>query len=49
MKFGGERGIRTPGPASKTTDFESAPFDHSGISPLLSALTIFDGRKSNIL
>ena len=30
---GGERGIRTPGTASGTTDFESAPFDHSGISP----------------
>src|SRR5574341_182213 len=25
--YGGERGIRTPGTASRTTDFESAPFD----------------------
>ena len=33
-KSGGERGIRTPGPVlSRTTDFESAPFNRSGISP----------------
>src|SRR5438093_3064563 len=31
--YGGERGIRTPGAPKGTTDFESAPFDHSGISP----------------
>ena len=30
---GGERGIRTPGTAMGTTDFESAAFDHSAISP----------------
>jgi hypothetical protein len=29
----GEKGIRTPGTASCTPDFESGPFDHSGISP----------------
>jgi hypothetical protein len=30
---GGERGIRTPGTDNRTTDFESAAFDHSAISP----------------
>ena len=30
---GGEGGIRTPGPPEGTTDFESAPFGHSGTSP----------------
>ena len=29
----GEKGIRTPGPVTRTTVFETAPFDHSGISP----------------
>ncbi len=33
--FGGERGIRTLGIPKDSTDFESAPFDHSGISPLI--------------
>src|SRR4051812_39545697 len=32
-KFGGERGIRTPGTDNRTTDFESAALDHSAISP----------------
>src|SRR5207302_10538812 len=32
-EYGGERGIRTPGTASGTTDFESAALDHSAISP----------------
>jgi hypothetical protein len=31
--FCGERGIRTPGAREGTTVFETAPFDHSGISP----------------
>ncbi len=31
--YGGERGIRTLGTSKGTTDFESAPFDHSGTSP----------------
>ena len=31
---GGETGIRTLGPASWSTVFETAPIDHSGISPL---------------
>lgn len=31
----GERGIRTPGTPKGTTDFESAPIDHSGSSPSL--------------
>ena len=30
---GGERGIRTLGTLASTTVFETAPFDHSGISP----------------
>ena len=29
----GEKGIRTPGARESTTVFETAPFDHSGISP----------------
>ena len=32
-EYGGERGIRTPGTLTGTTDFESAAFDHSAISP----------------
>ena len=31
--FSGETGIRTLGPASWSTVFETAPIDHSGISP----------------
>ena len=31
--YGGEGGIRTPGPPEGTADFESAPFGHSGTSP----------------
>ena len=31
--IGGERGIRTLGTSKGTTVFETAPFDHSGISP----------------
>ena len=30
---GGEGGIRTPGTRKRTTDFESAAFDHSATSP----------------
>ena len=32
-KYGGWRGIRTPGAITRTTLFESAPFDHSGTQP----------------
>ena len=32
-KGGGEGGIRTLGTLARTTVFETAPFDHSGISP----------------
>ncbi len=35
LLIGGERGIRTLGTSKGTTDFESAPFDHSGISPII--------------
>jgi hypothetical protein len=34
----GERGIRTLGTVTRTTVFETVPFDRSGISP-------FQGRK----
>ena len=33
LTFSGEAGIRTLGPASWSTVFETAPIDHSGISP----------------
>ena len=31
--YGGERGIRTPGPRKGSAVFETAPFNRSGISP----------------
>ena len=34
LKNGGERGIRTLGRVTPTHDFQSCPFDHSGISPV---------------
>ena len=34
MDSGGEGGIRTLGTLASTTVFETAPFDHSGTSPL---------------
>ena len=33
LKFCGERGIRTPGPLTRSTVFKTAAFDHSAISP----------------
>lgn len=33
-KFSGETGIRTLGTVARTTVFETAPFDRSGISPV---------------
>ena len=33
LSCGGEGGIRTPGTVNRTTDFESAAFDHSATSP----------------
>ena len=35
--FGRERGIRTPGTVTSTSDFESDPFDHSGSSLLVTS------------
>lgn len=32
--FSGKSGIQTHGTASRSPDFESGPFDHSGIFPL---------------
>ena len=33
MRSGGEGGIRTHGTVTRTTVFETVPFDHSGTSP----------------
>ena len=35
LDFGGERGIRTPGPDKGTTVFKTAAFDRSASSPLM--------------
>jgi hypothetical protein len=35
-ELSGEKGIRTPGALAGTAVFETAPFDHSGISPVMS-------------
>ncbi len=35
--YGGGRGIRTLGTLTRTTVFETAPFDHSGIPPVTRA------------
>ena len=37
IKFSGEGEIRTLGPASGTTVFETAPFNHSGTSPIFTS------------
>ena len=37
--YGGEIGIRTLGTVASTTDFESVPFGHSGISPTARIIT----------
>lgn len=37
--YGGEIGIRTLGTVASTTDFESVPFGHSGISPTARMIT----------
>ena len=44
---GGEGGIRTHGPLARSTVFETAPFDHSGTSPLfdLSREPLVAGRQ----
>ena len=44
--FSGEAGIRTLGPASWSTVFETAPIDHSGISPFVSGLLHEVARRS---
>ncbi len=38
---GGETGIRTLGTLAGTTVFETAPIDHSGISPLITRTFVF--------
>ena len=46
FSFSGEAGIRTLGPASWSTVFETAPIDHSGTSPDLQPVAkITLGRK----
>jgi hypothetical protein len=42
---GGERGIRTPGTLTGTTDFESAAIDHSAISPRPGKHRILSGAR----
>ena len=45
--YGGEIGIRTLGTVASTTDFESVPFGHSGISPTARIITaVFDSGKA---
>ena len=45
--YGGEIGIRTLGTVASTTDFESVPFGHSGISPTERIITaVFDSGKA---
>ncbi len=39
--YGGEGGIRTPGPLARSAIFETAPFDHSGTSPSGIAILYF--------
>lgn len=41
----GKRGIRTPGTPKGTTDFESAPIDHSGSFPCFEAVNINNLKK----
>ena len=36
VRFGGKRGIRTPGTVARTPHFECGPIDHSGTSPFRS-------------
>lgn len=38
----GEKGIRTLGPPKRSTVFETAPFDRSGISPVVIGLQKYD-------
>jgi hypothetical protein len=42
--FGGERGIRTLGTPKGSTVFETAPIDHSGISPEYNSFTNQSGH-----
>ena len=54
VRFGGKRGIRTPGTVTRTPHFECGPFDHSGSFPFrhLSLVSqtnecLLTGYKSN--
>ena len=46
MNVGGEGGIRTHGTVTRTLDFESSPFGHSGTSPPRS-LTAHVGERQS--
>ena len=43
--YGGEGGIRTHGTVTRTLDFESSPFGHSGTSPPRSLAAAADERQ----
>ena len=40
--YGGERGIRTPGPLARSTVFKTAAFDRSAISPGAKVTSFFN-------
>ena len=46
--FSGETGIRTLGPASWSTVFETAPIDHSGTSPDTERYTAFSFAQTEL-
>jgi hypothetical protein len=46
VSFGGETGIRTLGTREGSTVFETAPFDHSGISPRGSRWAAFNRESA---
>ena len=45
----GERGIRTLGARERTTVFETAPFDHSGISPGTKIMKFGSSGKKGVI
>ena len=47
--FCGERGIRTLGSLMRSTVFETAPFDHSGISPFTKSTRLHDNKSTSSL
>ena len=47
IKFGGERGIRTPGCLAAPPDFKSGAIDHSAISPSHSQSTLAGSAQAD--